>query len=59
MNNRSQEISDALYQTGTHLADNIATRAEAQLLAGAKVIEDLLGLRGITPIDPRAAARAA
>lgn len=36
-----------------------APRAEAQLLAGAKVIEDLLGLRGITPIDPRAAARVA
>ncbi|WP_315834092.1 amidase [Bradyrhizobium prioriisuperbiae] len=30
-----------------------APRAEAQLLAGAKVLEDLLDLRGMTPIDPR------
>ncbi|MBR0694546.1 amidase [Bradyrhizobium lablabi] len=29
-------------------------RAEAQLLAGANVLEDILGLRGATPIDPRA-----
>ncbi|WP_375779824.1 amidase [Bradyrhizobium sp. ma5] len=29
-------------------------RAEAQLLAGAKVLEDILGVRGTTPIDPRA-----
>jgi len=29
-------------------------RAEAQLLAGAKVLEDILDLRGTTPIDPRA-----
>lgn len=29
-------------------------RAEAQLLAGAKALEDILGLRGTTPIDPRA-----
>jgi amidase len=29
-------------------------RGEAKLLAGAKVLEDILGLRGITPIDPRA-----
>ncbi|QPF86828.1 amidase [Bradyrhizobium genosp. L] len=28
-------------------------RAEAQLLAGAKALEDILGLRGTTPIDPR------
>jgi amidase len=28
-------------------------RGEAQLLAGAKVLEDILGLRGSTPIDPR------
>jgi amidase len=28
-------------------------RAEAKLLAGAKVLEDILGLRGTTPIDPR------
>jgi amidase len=28
-------------------------RGEARLLAGAKLIEDLLGLAGITPIDPR------
>jgi amidase len=30
-----------------------APRGEAQLLAGAKVLEDILGLRGTTPIDPR------
>jgi amidase len=30
-------------------------RGEAQLLAGAKVLEHILGLRGTTPIDPRAA----
>ena len=29
-------------------------RGEAPLLAGAKVLEDILGLRGTTPIDPRA-----
>ena len=29
-------------------------RGEAALLAGAKVLEDILGLRGMTPIDPRA-----
>lgn len=28
-------------------------RAEADLLAGARYIEDVLGLRGATPIDPR------
>jgi amidase len=28
-------------------------RGEAQLLAGAKTLEDILGLRGTTPIDPR------
>jgi amidase len=28
-------------------------RSEARLLAGAKVLEDILGLRGTTPIDPR------
>jgi amidase len=28
-------------------------RAEADLLAGAKALEDILGLRGSTPIDPR------
>jgi amidase len=31
-----------------------APRGEAQLLAGAKVLEDILGLRGTTPIDPKA-----
>jgi amidase len=31
-----------------------APRGEAQLLAGARVLEDILGLRGTTPIDPRA-----
>jgi len=30
-----------------------APRADAQVLAGAKVLEDILGLRGTTPIDPR------
>jgi amidase len=29
-------------------------RGEARLLAGAKMLEDILGLRGTTPIDPRA-----
>jgi amidase len=29
-------------------------RGEAQLLAGAKLLEDILGVRGTTPIDPRA-----
>ncbi len=33
-----------------------APRAEARLLAGAKVLEDILGLRGTTPIDPRRGA---
>ncbi len=28
-------------------------RGDAQLLAGAKVLEDILGVRGSTPIDPR------
>jgi amidase len=28
-------------------------RGEAALLAGAKVLEDILGMRGTTPIDPR------
>ena len=32
-----------------------APRGEARLLAGATVLEDLLGLRGTTPIDPRPA----
>ncbi len=32
-----------------------APRGEAELLAGAKVLEDILGLRGTTPIDPRPA----
>jgi amidase len=31
-----------------------APRGEAPLLAGAGVLEDILGLRGTTPIDPRA-----
>ena len=30
-------------------------RSEAQLLGAARVLEDILGLRGTTPIDPRAA----
>jgi amidase len=32
-----------------------APRGEAQLLAGARVLEDILALRGTTPIDPRPA----
>jgi len=28
-------------------------RGDAQLLAGARVLEDILGLRGTTPIDPK------
>jgi amidase len=28
-------------------------RAEARVLAGARLLEDLLGLKGVTPIDPR------
>src|SRR3954469_21451123 len=35
-----------------------APRAEAQLLAGAKLLEDVLGMRGTTPIEPRKAPRA-
>jgi amidase len=31
-------------------------RGEAQLLAGSKVLEDILGVRGTTPIDPRVPA---
>ena len=30
-----------------------APRGEAQLLTGAKLLEDILGVRGTTPIDPR------
>ena len=30
-----------------------APRGEARLLAGARVLEDILGVRGTTPIDPR------
>jgi amidase len=32
-----------------------APRGDAQLIAAAKVLEDILGLRGMTPIDPRPA----
>jgi amidase len=32
-----------------------APRGEAPLLAGAKVLEDILGVRGTTPIEPKAA----
>jgi amidase len=35
-----------------------APRAEAQLLAGAKLLEHVLGMRGTTPIEPRKAPRA-
>ena len=34
-----------------------APRGEAPLLAGAKALEDILGLRDSTPIDPRSAAQ--
>ena len=34
-------------------------RAEARVLSGAKLLEDMLGLRGMTPIDPRVSAEAA
>jgi amidase len=30
-----------------------APRGEAQLLAGARLLEDILGVRGTTPIDPK------
>jgi amidase len=30
-----------------------APRGETQLLAGAKLLEDILDVRGTTPIDPR------
>jgi amidase len=33
-----------------------APRGEAALLAGAKALEDILGLRGTTPIEPRVKA---
>jgi amidase len=33
-----------------------APRGEAQLLAGARLLEDILGLRGTTPIDPQQAS---
>ena len=32
-----------------------AARGVLRLLAGAKLLEDILGLRGTTPIDPREA----
>jgi amidase len=32
-----------------------APRGEAQLLAGAKMLEDILGVRDLTPIDPKPA----
>ncbi len=32
-----------------------APRGEAQLLGGAKLLEDILGIRGTTPIDPKPA----
>jgi amidase len=35
-----------------------APRGEGQLLAGARMVEDLLGLKAITPIAPRAPAAA-
>jgi amidase len=36
-----------------------APRDEARLLAGAKLLEDVLGIRGTTPIDPRKGPRPA
>ena len=35
-------------------ANLLAKNEEAKLLAGAKVLEDILGVRGTTPIEPRA-----
>ena len=32
-------------------------RGEAELLAGARVLEDILGVRGTTPISPKTAPR--
>jgi amidase len=32
------------------------TRAEGRVLAGARALEEILGLRGTTPVDPRSAA---
>ena len=46
----------ALTRKGVTLHDrivDIAVAREAQLLAGARVLEDVLGVRGTTPIDPR------
>jgi len=34
----------------------MAPRGEAQLLAGARLLEDILGLRDSTPINPRGTA---
>jgi amidase len=34
-------------------------RAEVQLLAGAKMLEDVLGHRGMTPIDPKKPSKSA
>ena len=34
------------------------TRADGRVLAGARALEDALGLRGITPIDPRSSGDA-
>ena len=31
------------------------SRGDAKLLAGAKMLEDMLGVRGTTPIDPKPA----
>jgi len=36
-------------------ANGGAARGEAQLLAGARLLEDVLGVRGTAPIDPRPA----
>ena len=47
---------DTVLRVGATL-DVAAPRGEAQLLAGARVLEDILGLRGSTPIDPRPAPR--
>jgi amidase len=30
-------------------------RGDARLLAGARLLEDILGVRGTTPIDPKPA----
>ena len=54
--NASAELFNLLHDL--HDAFSVAApRGEAQLLAGARVLEDILGVRGTTPIDPRPAKK--